>query len=58
MKHVDLFSDFLRATVNLNETRVNELETSTEAIKYAVRASAWEPHLHGWRKAPGLIRRL
>ena len=48
MKHVDLFNDFLRDTVNLNDTRINELETSTEAIKNAVRASDWEPHLHGW----------
>lgn len=48
MKHVDLFNDFLKDTVNLNDTRIKELETSTEAIKNAVRASAWEPHLHGW----------
>ena len=48
MKHVDLFNDFLRDTVNLNDTRIEELETSTGAIKDAVRASAWEPHLHGW----------
>jgi hypothetical protein len=48
MKHVDLFDDFLRDTVNLNDTRITELETSTEAIKSAVRASNWEPHLHGW----------
>jgi hypothetical protein len=48
MKHVDLFNDFLRDTVNLNDTRIKELETSTEAIKNAVRASDWEPHLHGW----------
>jgi hypothetical protein len=48
MKHVDLFNDFLKDTVNLNETRVTELETSTEAIKTAVRESAWKPHLNGW----------
>ena len=48
MKHVDLFNDFLKDTVNLNDTRIKELETNTEAIKNAVRASAWEPHLHGW----------
>jgi hypothetical protein len=48
MKHVDLFNDFLKDTVNLNDTRIKELETSTEAIKNAVRASAYKPHLHGW----------
>jgi hypothetical protein len=48
MKHVDLFNDFLKNTVNLNDTRIAELEKSTEAIKNAVRASAWQPHLHGW----------
>jgi hypothetical protein len=48
MKHVDLFNDFLKNTVNLNDTRIKELQTSKEAIKSAVRASDWEPHLHGW----------
>lgn len=48
MKHVDLFKDFLKDTVNLNDTRIKELETSTNAIRNAVRASAWEPHLQGW----------
>lgn len=48
MKHVELFSAFLKDTVNLNDTRITELERSTEAIKDAVRASAWEPHLDGW----------
>jgi hypothetical protein len=48
MKHIDLFNDFLKDTVNLNDTRIKELKTSTQAIKSAVRASAWEPHLHGW----------
>jgi Second Messenger Oligonucleotide or Dinucleotide Synthetase domain/Adenylyl/Guanylyl and SMODS C-terminal sensor domain len=48
MKHVDLFNDFLKDTVNLNDTRVTDLETSIEAIKDAVRASDWKPHLNGW----------
>lgn len=48
MKLIELFNDFLRDTVNLNDTRVTELETSTEAIKKAVRESDWKPHLHGW----------
>jgi hypothetical protein len=45
---VALFDDFLKDTVNLNDTRVSDLETSIEAIKDAVRASDWEPHLNGW----------
>lgn len=48
MKQVDLFNDFLKGTVNLNDTRFVELETSIEAIKDAVRESDWEPHLNGW----------
>jgi hypothetical protein len=48
MNHPDLFNDFLKDTVNLNETRVADLETSIEAIKDAVRASDWDPHLNGW----------
>jgi len=48
MKHVDLFNDFLTNTVNLNDTRVTDLDTSIDAIKDAVRASDWQPHLHGW----------
>ena len=48
MKHVDLFNDFMRDTVNLNDTRIRELETSITTIKDAVRASDWKPHLNGW----------
>jgi Second Messenger Oligonucleotide or Dinucleotide Synthetase domain/Adenylyl/Guanylyl and SMODS C-terminal sensor domain len=48
MKLVDLFNDFLIDTVNLNDTRVTDLETSIDAIKNAVRTSDWEPHLNGW----------
>jgi len=48
MKQVDLFNDFLKDVVNLNDTRIADLETSIDAIKDAVRASDWEPHLNGW----------
>jgi hypothetical protein len=48
MKHVDLFNGFLRDTVNLNDTRIQDLEASIFAIKDAVRASDWAPHLNGW----------
>jgi hypothetical protein len=48
MKQIDLFNEFLKETVNLNDTRVEALETSIEAIKTAVRESDWEPHVSGW----------
>lgn len=48
MKLIDLFNSFLVDTVNLNSTRVLELETSTEAIKKAIRESSWDPHINGW----------
>ncbi|MBX3512069.1 MAG: nucleotidyltransferase [Xanthobacteraceae bacterium] len=48
MKHVDLFNDFLKDTVNLNSTRVKNLDDSLNPIKDAVRGSDWKPHLHGW----------
>jgi hypothetical protein len=48
MKHVNLFKEFLNDTVNLNDTRIGDLETSIEAIKNVVRDSDWEPHLNGW----------
>lgn len=48
MKHIDIFNDFLRDTVNLNDTRVKELETSIGSIKDTVRASVWEPRMNGW----------
>jgi hypothetical protein len=48
MNHPGLFNDFLKDTVDLNDTRVKDLETSIDAIKDAVRASNWGPHLNGW----------
>ncbi len=48
MKHVDLFSEFLTEIVDLNDTRIRELENSIVAIRNAVSASAWEPRCTGW----------
>lgn len=48
MKHADLFTQFLNDVVNLNPTRVADLETSIDAIKDAVRASAWPPKIISW----------
>lgn len=45
MKHVSLFNDFLADTVNLNKTRIDQLEDSVTAIKNFVKASAWEPKI-------------
>jgi hypothetical protein len=33
MKHVDLFDDFLKDTVNLNQTRLDELDSCVGADK-------------------------
>jgi hypothetical protein len=48
MKHVDLFNEFMKDVVNLNATRIAELESSIEVIKDAVRASDWKPRISGW----------
>jgi hypothetical protein len=48
MKLVDLFNDFLTETVNLNQTRVEALDDSIEAIKSAVKESDWAPKIHSW----------
>ncbi len=48
MKHVDLFDAFLRDNVNLNATRVTELQSSTAAIESFVEASAWPPEIDSW----------
>ena len=48
MKHVNIFNDFLKNKVNLNDTRVTDLENSIDAIKNAVRGSDWTPHISGW----------
>ena len=43
MKLVDHFRDFLADTVYINDTRLELLESSVEAIKKFIGASAWEP---------------
>ncbi|GAN69830.1 SMODS domain-containing nucleotidyltransferase [Acetobacter orleanensis] len=48
MKHVDIFNAFLNDVVNLNITRVQNLESSIGAIKSVVINSNWEPSLKGW----------
>jgi hypothetical protein len=48
MKHTDIFKSFLEDTVNLNSTRIADLERTTEAIKKAVSSSNWEPSISSW----------
>ncbi len=48
MKLISHFDDFLRDVVNLNSTRLTQLESSVEAIKNFIRASAWEPRIRGF----------
>ncbi len=45
MKLITYFDDFLRDTVNLNQTRVNLLENSIEAIKTFMKGSGWKPEI-------------
>jgi len=48
MKLIDQFDTFLNDTVNLNQTRVGDLEKSIEAIKQAIRDSDWKPKIQSW----------
>lgn len=48
MKQRQLFADFLRDTVDLNASRVTQLETSTQAIERFVESSGWAPQIDGW----------
>lgn len=42
------FNDFLADTVNLNATRVSQLEDSISALKNVVRDSDWTPYIRGF----------
>jgi Second Messenger Oligonucleotide or Dinucleotide Synthetase domain/Adenylyl/Guanylyl and SMODS C-terminal sensor domain len=45
MKLLDHFKTFINDHVNLNSTRIDQLETSIEAVKSAVKASSWGPEV-------------
>lgn len=45
MKLITHFDDFLKDTVNLNQTRVTLLEDSIEAIKTFIKNSDWKPEI-------------
>lgn len=44
-KLVSKFDDFLKNTVNLNQTRLDELESSVDALKSFIDSSSWEPRV-------------
>lgn len=48
MKLASHFNDFLTNTVNLNETRIKQLEDSISAIKTAINSSEWTPKILSW----------
>ncbi len=44
------FSDFLRDTVNLNQTRIGNLESNVDALKRFIRQCDWEPKIRGFEE--------
>lgn len=44
------FTDFLRDTVNLNDTRIASLESNVEALKRFIRQCDWEPRHRGFEE--------
>jgi hypothetical protein len=50
MKLVSLFDDFLKDTVNLNQTRIDLLDDSVGAIKDFIRQSEWKPKIRGFEE--------
>jgi len=50
MKLIDHFTSFLRDTVNLNSTRLTQLETNVEALKDVIRDSDWSPQIHAFEE--------
>lgn len=45
MKLTEHFKDFLSDTVNINDTRLEQLESSVESIKSFIRNSDWKPRV-------------
>lgn len=44
------FSDFLRDTVNLNQTRITNLENNVDALKRFIRQCTWEPQIRAFEE--------
>lgn len=49
-KLVSQFNDFLRGTVNLNQTRIAALETNVAALQNFLRQCDWEPRVRGFEE--------
>lgn len=50
VKLVSLFDDFLKDTVNLNQSRIDLLDDSVSAIKDFIRQSEWKPKIRGFEE--------
>ena len=50
MKLTGSFASFLKDTVNLNQTRIGDLERSIEAIQRFIRQSTWVPKVRGFEE--------
>lgn len=50
MKLIGLFDDFLKETVNLNQTRIDLLDESIGALKTFLRESDWKPKIVGFEE--------
>ncbi|SFL38682.1 hypothetical protein SAMN04488004_11677 [Loktanella salsilacus] len=48
MKNNRLFNDFLKNTVNLNQSRLDRLDASSGAVETFLRGSSWEPNITLW----------
>ncbi|NNM78031.1 nucleotidyltransferase [Sphingomonas sp. ID1715] len=49
-KLVSQFGDFLRDTVNLNQSRIDSLESNVEALQRFIRQCTWEPTIRGFEE--------
>lgn len=45
MREIEHFNDFIKDTVNLDATRLADLESSVEALKTYLRGADWTPHI-------------
>lgn len=50
MKLTSSFTSFLNDTVNLNQTRIGDLERAIEAIQRFIRQSTWTPSIRGFEE--------
>jgi hypothetical protein len=48
MKHINIFNSFFSDTVNLNQTRFNQLNNSVAAIQKYISNSTWQPNIHSY----------